>query len=216
MSLWGALTGSDAKKYAKQAYEQNQQQLGAGYDAMKGYYGQGYGDAKGYMQPFYQGGMQGFNQYQNLLGMNGAGAQGQAQQAYQGWNPYLSGDMDRAGQSVARGMATRGMTGSGMNLLAQQEATRRLGSQDFYNYNDRLQGLGQMGMQAGGQLGAYAMQNANNLSGAEQWFRGGGIQNQTNYANAQAAAGQQGLGNLIGLGGLALGGLNTWSNWGKK
>lgn len=215
MSLWGALTGSDAKKAAQRAYEANQAQLGAGYNNMLGYYGQGYGDAKGYLTPFYNQGMQGFQAYGNLLGLNGADAQGRAQQAYQGWNPYLSGDMDRATQSVARRMAAQGMTGSGLNALAQQEATRRLGSQDFYNYNNALQGMGGMGMQAGGMLGNYAMANAGNLAGAEQWYRGGSMQNTTQMENARAQAGQMGFQNLLGIGGLLLGGLNTYNNWGR-
>ena len=204
MSLWTTFTGGEARRNAENARDSNARDLNAGYDAQKGYYGQGYNDAKGYMQPYADAGRKGFDIYQNMLGNNGAAAQQGAQGAYNAFNPYLNAEQGRMQQSLDRRAAATGQMGSGLNALAKSRAVDESSFRNYSDYMNREQGLGQMGMQANAGLGNLAMQNAGNLAGVEQWYRGGNMQNNTNYWNAHSAAGKSGLQNVLGLGGTAL------------
>lgn len=209
MSLIGMFTGKDARKNAGAARAENEGQLRAGYDNNMGYQRRGYQDATGRLMPFYDNGMRGQQAYMNLLGLNGADARAGAQSAYEGWNPYLAGDMDAATKAVDRRAAATGNFNSGMAALARDRAARELGTQDFYKYAGALEGLGGQGFQAAGGLANLDMQNAGALTGIEDNFRSGNIQNTTNYYNARSQAGMGGFQNLLGLGGLIVGGMNA-------
>lgn len=204
MSLWGAFTGGDARRYATNAMTENRNQLNEGYRNNLGYQREGYQSAVNRLSPYEGYGRQGQQAYTNLLGLNGAGPQGQARGAYEGWNPYLQGGMDQATQAVARRAAASGQMNSGVNALAQDRVARQMGTQDFYNYSDRLQGLGQQGYGAANALAGLDTNNAANMIGIENATRSGNIQNMTNYFNAQSQANQGMLNNVMGLGGLAM------------
>lgn len=204
MSLWDAFTGGGARRYATNAMTENRNQLNEGYRNNLGYQREGYQSAINRLSPYEAYGRQGQQAYTNLLGLNGAGPQGQARGAYEGWNTYLQGGMDQATQAVARRAAASGQMNSGMNALAQDRVTRQMGTQDFYNYADRLQGLGQQGYGAANALAGLDTNNAANLIGIENATRSGNIQNMTNYFNAHSQANQGMLNNMMGLGGLAL------------
>lgn len=204
MSLWGAFTGGDARRYARDAMENNRNQLNEGYRNNLGYQREGYQSAVNRLSPYEVQGRRGQEAYTNLLGLNGAGAQGQARGAYEGWNPYLQGGMDQATQAVARRSAASGQANSGLNALAQDRVARQMGTQDFYNYSDRLQGLGQQGYGAANAMAGLDTNNAQQMIAIENALRGGNVQNMTQYANAQSQANQGMMNNVFGLGGLAL------------
>ena len=142
MSLWGAFTGSDARRYAQDAYNRNSQQMQTGYDNSRGYQQQGYLSAVNRLSPYEAQGRQGQQAYTNLLGMGGADAQRGARAAYEGFNPYLANDMSMADKAISRRSASMGMLDSGMNALARNRAAMEMGTRDFNSYADRLQGLG--------------------------------------------------------------------------
>ena len=214
MSLWGAFTGSDARRYAENARNQNRNQLNQGYDNNRGYQQQGYQSAVNRLSPYEMMGRQGQTAYTNLLGLNGGDAQRGARQGYEGWNPYLGDEMSLADRSIQRRSAATGQLDSGMNALARQRAAMEMGSRDFYNYNDRLQGLGQQGYGAANALAGLDMGNAQSLIGIENALRGGNIQNETQYWNAQSQANQGLMNNIFGLGGMAIQGLNAFRGFG--
>ena len=204
MSLWGAFTGSDARRYATDAYHRNSREMQTGYDRSMGYQGQGYKSAVNRLSPYAQAGQQGQQAYTNLLGLNGQQAQQGARQGYEGWNPYLSNDISTADRAISRRNASMGQMDSGMNALARNRSAMDMGSRDFYNYNDRLQGLGQQGFQASNMLAGYDMGNAQSQIAIENALRNGNVQNSTQFGNAQAQAGQGALSNILGIAGLGL------------
>lgn len=204
MSLLGAFTGSDARRYAQDAYERNSREMQSGYQNNLGYQKQGYQTATGRLQPYEAAGRQGQQAYTNMLGLNGAGAQNDARTAYEGWNPYLGNDLSMADKAIARRSAAMGQSDSGMNALARNRAGMEIGSRDFYNYNDRLQGLGNQGFAAGNALAGLDTNNAQQQIAIENALRSGNVQNSTQFGNAQAQAGQGFINNLMGLGSLGI------------
>lgn len=189
MSLWGWFTGADkAKKQANETYGLNKKAIGTGLQNELGYYGQARDQAAGYLQPWMQQGQQGQTAYLNLLGLNGAGAQTQAQGAYSGWNPYLNHSMDAATQAVARQMASRGNLNSGLAAYAQDRAARDLGMQDFGAYAAHLQGLGQQGLGVANALAGNAMGYGQLAGNAQRAATQGMLGNNTQTGNALSAA----------------------------
>ena len=202
MSWWGAFSGSDGKKQAGATLAYKREQGQAGYDANKGYAQGGYASATGRYDPYAAAGRQGQEAYTNLLGLNGADARRNALAMYQGSNPYLAGDMDAATQAVARRAAAQGQGGyNGLASLAQDRATREMGSQDYNNYLARLQGLGQQGVGVAGAQAGLDMQNAGNLIGIENAYRNGNMNAQSEYANMYNQANTAGMQNWLGLAG---------------
>lgn len=204
MSLWGAFTGSDARRYAQDAYNRNSQQMQTGYDNSRGYQQQGYLSAVNRLSPYEAQGRQGQQAYTNLLGMGGADAQRGARAAYEGFNPYLANDMSMADRAISRRSASMGMLDSGMNALARNRAAMEMGTRDFNSYADRLQGLGQQGLGISNALAGYDQGNAAQMIAIENALRSGNVQNSTQLGNALSAANQGGLNNMFGLAGLGL------------
>lgn len=204
MSLWGAFTGSDARRYATDAYNRNSREMQTGYQNSLGYQNQGYQSAVNRLAPYEAAGRQGQTAYSNMLGLNGADAQRGARAGYEGWNPFLGNDLSMADKAISRRSASMGMMDSGLNALARNRAGIEMGSRDFYNYNDRLQGMGQQGFQAANMLAGYDQGNAQNLIGIENALRNGNVQNSTQFGNAQSAANQGFLNNVLGIAGLGI------------
>lgn len=204
MSLIGAFTGSDARRYAEDAYNRNSQQMQQGYTISLGYQKQGYESAQNRLSPYEAAGRQGQTAYTNLLGMNGAGAQGQARGAYEAFNPYIGNDISMADRAIQRRSAATGQLDGGLNALARQRSAMEMGSRDFYGYADRLGALGQQGFQAGNALAGLDQNNAQQQIGIENALRSGNVQNSTQFGNAQAQASQGGMNNMLALGSLAL------------
>ena len=204
MSLLGAFTGSDARRYAQDTYERNSREMQQGYTNSLGYQDRGYQSATGRLQPYEQAGRQGQTAYTNLLGLNGAQAQQGAQTAYNGWNPFLGNQISEADRAIQRRSAATGQLDSGMNALARQRSAMGLGSQDFYNYNSALQGLGQQGYGAANALAGLDTNDAASRIGIENALRNGNVQNSTQFGNAQAQANQGFLNNVLGVAGLGI------------
>lgn len=205
MSLLGALTGSDARRYAQDAYERNAREMQTGYRNSLGYQDRGYQSAVGRLSPYEAQGRQASQAYGNLLGLHGPAAQGQARAAYQGWNPYLADNMNAATRAVDRRAAATGQLDSGMNALARSRVATEMGTNDFYNYNDRLSQLGQQGLTTANVLAGLDTSDAQTRIAIEDALRSGNVQNSTQYGNALAQAGQAGLNNILGIAGLGLG-----------
>lgn len=96
--------------------------------------------------------------------------------------------MNSATRAVTRRMNASGNYNSGLNFLAQNRATAELGSQDFYNYNDRLQGEGQLGYGAASGLAGNEWNYANAAGNAQAGATQGLVGNNTQLGNALSAA----------------------------
>jgi len=204
MSFFSTLLGKTGKKQAMADMKYRQGQAQQGYDANRGYAQQGYQSATQRLDPYVQSGQQGQAAYQNLLGLGGADAQSAARQAYSGWNPYLTDDITSATRALDRRAAATGQFGSGMNALAKARAATEMGSQDFYGYADRLQGLGQQRLQASGAQAGYDMTNTQNMMGLENQYRNALSGAHSDYSKAYTQADTAGVQNILGLAGTAL------------
>jgi hypothetical protein len=137
------------------------------------------------------------------------------------------------------------MGNSGVAALAAARANADRGSQDFENYMNRLQGLGQQGQQAAGQQAGYAFQNGQQM-GQYGYNLGQGLAgvsgqqaqtaqntaqqlaqlstgqnnalagNEINYGNAKAAASGIGVNNLLSFGGLGLQAMSLSGSGGER
>lgn len=189
MSAWGWFTGGDAaKKQANETAAANKGYISGGLEKQLGYMGEARDSGRSHLQPYATAGQQGQTAYSNILGLNGAAAQGQARQGYEGWNPYLGDQISAADKAISRQSAAQGQYGSGLNALARQRSAMGMGSQDFYNYNNHLQGLGQQGFQAAGAMAGNDWNYANGASAAQQGATQGYVNNNTQQGNALAAA----------------------------
>lgn len=188
-SAWGWFTGADkAKKEAMATAGQNKGYIGEGLQNQLGYYSGAKNEAQGYLSPYAQQGGQANTQYGNLLGLNGAGAQEQAQQGWQGWNKNLGNDITLADRMIDRRNNAAGNGNSGLNALARQRSAMELSSRDFYNYNDRLQGQGAQGFGAAGAMAGNSWNYAQNAGNAQQGATQGYVGNNTNLGNALSAS----------------------------
>lgn len=191
--------------------------FGGGYknpaNAAMPYFNQIPGQTSPYLQPFFQAGKESLpiqqEQYNALLNQPGQ----KLNQIGEGFqqSPGFKFAMDQALGSLGRKGAAQGMYGSPEHEQWAMDTATGLANQDYYNwlgqatglYNQGLageQGLGQMGMQSGGNLAnmiAQALAQQGNLAYAGQ-------QNQ-NLANASR------FNNLLGLGTSALGGLASFT-----
>jgi hypothetical protein len=167
--------------------------------------------AQGYLQPYEQAGQGANTLYSNALGVGGAAGQSQAMGAYgQGFSPYLSGDMDAATKAIARRAAAQGQSGSGMNALAQQRATREMGTADFNNWLGNLNNLGTRGQAAAGAMAGNEWQYGQAAGGAERAATQGMVGNQTQLGNALASANISPMQALLQGGQRALGAYNAF------
>lgn len=131
--------------------------------------------------PFREGGYGAYGALQGLLGL---GDPAQGQQAFQQYQDS-TGYQFRLGQGIQaidRGAAARGGLNSGATMKALAQYGQNIGSQEFGNYLNQLQGVIAPGQQALNQ-NAQAGQNYANANSNNNW----------NAANARGSAyGQMG------------------------
>jgi hypothetical protein len=189
MSLFRAFSGRDGRLAASAQAEA----AGRGRDLALGELDQGldratglYDTAQGYFQPFQQAGQQGMQTYLGSLGLGGDEARQQAVGAFQA-GPGYQFAMDQGTQAANRAASAGGMLTSGNTLQALTRFGQGLANQEYGGWQDRLAGLGQMGMQAGGAMADNRMRLGElGLGVAGQRA---GIQNNTENAIGAAQAG---------------------------
>lgn len=157
--------GSDASADMEKSLRQAQ-------DLMKQYYGQ----ATGYMQPFYNSGTQALGDYQKALsGMSNP--QQFYQQMMQGYNtsPQAQFQQEQAQKASNQAAAAGGTLGGGAQQKSLADYTQQLTSRDQQQYLNNmlgihgqymggLSGLEQQGYGSAGQMGNWAMNTGNELS----------------------------------------------------
>lgn len=195
--------GAAGKRAANQAAEAQSAYINTGYDRAEKATGQGYSDARGYIDPYIQSGRRASTTYENALGLNGRGGYDEAMGQF---GMYAAPEQDATRNALSAVMrrynAGQGGGGpsGGLNLAVARTAADRY-AQTRNNWLDRMQGQGQMGYQAsqagvglasdyGNRMADYATGRATGLANTE-------TQRQSNIYQA----GQQGTNNLLkGLG----------------
>jgi hypothetical protein len=172
-------------------------QLGSGYDSARGEYGQ----AAAKYDPYASAGLTALGQYGNTIGLNGQSGYDQATAAFRA-SPGYQYSVDQSTDQIARKQSALGALGSGNTMAAISDRAGNMADQEYGNYQNRLQGMSQMGLQAtGAQAGLtkgigdlYAAQGTAGASVYDDLGRSlASLQmahgNQTASSNMQAATG---------------------------
>lgn len=158
--------------------------------------------AGGYYSPLAQKYGQGTNLYLDSLGVNGAGGNDRATQAFQA-GPGYQYAVDQSLDGINRSAAARGGFMGGNTLAALSDRAGNMANQEYGNWQSKLGGLISPEMAAvGGQAGAEAGKvpvyqgTANSIAGLGTSTTNGITGQNTQSANAQ----MQGSGNLWNFG----------------
>lgn len=179
--IWGAKKAADATKDAAKIASQTQLKM--------------FNQIRDDNAPYRQGGYGAYSAMQSLLGLGGDPAA--AQQGFQNYQNSTGFQfrMGQGTQAIDRSAAARGGLNSGATLKALQQYGQNIGSAEFGNYLNQLQGVIAPGQQALSQNATAGMNAANNISS-----------NQMAAGNARASA----YGQIGQAGGNMLGGLAGW------
>lgn len=198
--LVDGFTGKAARKDLSASDARSKAILDAGKNEADGRYVEGWDTARGYIDPYAEGGKAGQTLYENTLGLHGEGARSDAQDLYYS-DPQQQREADLRYKRV--GFKYNAPGGGGYGTGAHSLADARVAVENYGNWQNRLSGVGQQGQQAaqtgaalGYQVGSdragLAYGNAQQQAGREQSF-----------GNAMAANRSTGINNLLGLAGTA-------------
>lgn len=211
MSFFGDLFGGKSGvNAANQAADAQRSAITAGYGQARSSMTEGYGQADQILSGYEKPGQAAYGQYADAIGVNGQPGYGRAFQNFNA-DPFQAGSNAYANDILQRQFRqynARGMGDSGANRAALAYAGQRMYDQRVSDYRNRLMGLGQQGMQIGGQRAGYAVDKGNRLGDMA-------VGENTAYGNIEAQrqgniyqARQQGMNNLMGglsfLGGSAI------------
>lgn len=174
-----------------------------------------YDAAQGFVEPFRAGGQQGFQTYLGSLGLGGDDARQQALQAFQ-TGPGYQFAMDQGTQAANRAASAGGMLTSGNTLMALTRFGQGLANQEYGSWQNRLAGLGDMGLQASGAMASNRMRLGDLGLGVASERAGIRNNTQQQVGAAQAGglmAGQQAAQNRFGA---VMGGIKTALDIGGK
>ena len=192
MSAFGGfidkLTGKSQQQDMDKAYGQSKDYLTNGYQDAATQYTNYANKAAGYYEPWAASGRRAQSAYDDSIGLNGAEGGKNALTMYQNArNPYLDWEQNHAQTAMDRAANARGGVNTGYNALAVARARQGMGYQDYANWQNRLQGAGQMGMQAAGQQAGIAQNAGQWLGDARMGYGQQMAGNAINYGNATAA-----------------------------
>lgn len=150
--------------------------------------------------PWVDAGRNALTTYQNSLGQNGAAGNAAAVSQFQA-SPGYQYQVDQATDAVARKQSALGALGSGNTMAAITDRASNLANQEYGGWQDRLNNLGNTGLQATGQQTSLL----GNLAGLQQ-------QTGRDEANIYTGTAGQEAGAYQGYAGLGLGNLSRMSD----
>lgn len=164
-------------------------------------------------EPWATQGLAGFSLYGDSLGLNGSDGNARATAAFEA-SPGFKWQVDQQTDAVARKNAALGMLGSGNTQVAIQDRANQLAKQEYGGWQNNLQNLGQMGLQATGQqanldrgIGDLYAGLGQNQAGLRMGAANTIVGNNTNFMNnlsqlgqGAAKAGQDALANNLNFG----------------
>lgn len=155
------------------------------------------------LAPYRLGGEKAFGAQQNLLGLNGDGAQSAAIAALQG-SPQFTAALQQGENSILQNASATGGLRGGNTQAALAQFSPQLLAQTINDQYTRLGGVSAMGQNAAAQTGTFGQASANNVSGLLQQqgaaYAGGALargQATSNLANSFSSA----MGSYFGAGG---------------
>lgn len=200
MGFYSTFTGSQGKKQAAATLAYNQGQAREGYVASRGYQERGYTAATGRYAPYAETGVRAHKAYGDILGLNGADAQGAASAAYDRYDPYEVATQQRLMRSGDRRAAATGQYSGGLNALARARVADESESRNYDNYLARLERAAGQGVAVAGQQAGLDMGHAGAMTGIESGYRNANMGAQSQYGRDYTAADTAGVQNWIGLG----------------
>lgn len=136
---------TDALNAIGQGRTQGLASLGAGYDAAR----PEYEGAIARFDPYAEAGRGALATYQGSLGLGGDAAHDSAVSAFQA-SPGYQWQQDQAADAIARKQSATGALGSGNTLAALSDRSQQIANQEYGGWQDRVNGLSNMGLQATG------------------------------------------------------------------
>lgn len=215
-SLYDSFTGDSQKRRADEANRLATGFMQSGWDEGSGFVKDYNERGNAYLQPYSQQGQGANKLYGTFLGLDGADAQRSAFQNYQGADPFRQYNEDNALKAMSRQYNRLGMLDSGNSRYAMSRAMLDRGSQDFGEYMQRLQGLGQQGLGAANSLAGYANNTGGMLGQMRMNLGQQQAGNAINYQNSLAAADGIFGNNLLKVAGLGMGFMNPSGLFGPK
>ena len=205
MSFFGSFFGSDQRKDLAQGKASAEQHLGQ-------YYNQGRQDvqdyagrATGYMQPWVQTGQAANKLWGDATGANGADAQKSYYAGFQndpGWQAQFQAGMNALDKSAA----SRGGLYSGAAMKGVANYGQQFQRQAFQDRLGQLAAQSGSGQGAAGTMAGLTANTGNVLGNMAQGYGQNLAGNDISYANALAASRNTGIQNMLGLGGMLIGG----------
>lgn len=163
--LFGGGNGEKAAQDAQAAYSEQIQKAIAEYQESlkqgRADIGQGYTRAIGFEQPYLSAGQAGLQSYLGTLGIGDRQGAINRFKASHGYQFALQQGLD----AQQKGMAARGLTGSGAEQKALTQYGQGLAGQEYGKYQSQLAGLASMGAQMGQTAGGQAMRTGQELGG---------------------------------------------------
>lgn len=211
MSFFGSFFGSDQKKQIKKSYAESQGYLQQGYNQGRGDVSEYYGKAQGYLDPYLQSGQKTNALLANYLGVNGVDAQRQAMADFQN-DPGYQQQMQAGINALDTSATARGGLYSGAAMKGIANYGQQFQRQAFNDRISALSGFAGQGQQAAGAAAGLASQTGNQLGSLAWNFGQQQAANAIQKGNALAQASNIGVNNLMGLGGLLIGGMNAGAN----
>ena len=190
MGLFDVFTGSDARQKAKSAGRAGNR----AYRLARGDVNQAYDSAQGRMDAYDDGG-QAYTAYQDLLGLNGAGAQSTAQGMIFN-DPAYQQIADQQTNALMRRYNAMGGRISG----AAMQGANRLGLENYENRLTRFANLGNQGLGIAQTRAGMDVNRGDTMAN----LRIGQGNHQIGTYSALAQANQMGANNLMNLAGAAL------------
>lgn len=155
MGFFDDLLGKSSARAAAQLGQRNAAQINSGYDDADRHSRTGYDQSMGFLNPFAQSGRAGQTAYENTLGLNGQQARQQQFQTGYIDDPALAYRDGQTGAQINSLLRKYNAGPSGVNSGAAALGSARIRAENFNNdwggYQNRLQGLGQQGLQVAGQ-----------------------------------------------------------------
>ena len=212
MGFFSDFMGSSAKKDIREADARAKKLLDDGKAEADTRYTEGWDTARGYIDPYAEGGRVGQELYENTLGIHGEGARSGAQDLYYS-DPQQ--EKEAALRFKRVGYKYNAPGGGGYGTGAHGLADARVAVENYGNWQNRLAGVGQQGQQAA-QTGAtigyqYGSDRANLAYGNAQQQAG----REQSTGNAVAATRSTGINNLLGLAGTAAKAYSSYATGGK-
>ena len=210
MGLFSSLLGKDSAQAATALGERNRGQLTSSYGQANDYAKQGYDTQMGFYKPYAEYGLSGQTAYANTLGLNGQDARNrQFQEGYVN-DPALAYRTQGTQTAMSNLLRKYNAGPSGVNSGAAMYGVGRLNmdrfDQDWGDYRSRLMQLGQQGLGVAGAQAGVAGQYYGGMADRSIGLGNALVSNDTNATMAANNAQQQGINNLLSIGGMIVGG----------